>query len=241
MGLRTNTGAFDTPNAYTPKLSALVTTSKLVILYKAFLDCRPANWRSTDEPACGVYQLVKDWTPRMLVPHTKGGQCHPIDWCIQLRNYGQCYSALQPSNPRIAWNLDTMLFGQLQLSATLLLGTIKALRTATYNPLLETCLVQVPTNTTTYNLKPNQLPPLDLAGLVDNPNNNNYGFSFLDHADNADLFGDPKDHLHRRIDLHDGLRGCWRHRHDPTKYNRKCVGSYLNRVEELRAKLLVLI
>lgn len=117
MGIVPKTGKWILPKHYTPKLSALVTTSKLIVLYKAYLDPTSCSANTPKDGKVPLYQLVRQLADRALRPTSENGYPHPVNWFIGLRNYGRACANRQPEDAIISWVAnDTMLFQKSQMS-----------------------------------------------------------------------------------------------------------------------------
>lgn len=102
MGIDTWVGNWVQARHYTPILSALVTSSKLIVLYKAELN--PCLSHEND-PANGMiplFDMVRDMAVQTLKPTSMMASPHPIDCFIGLCNYSNGYSRRQPEDAVIS-------------------------------------------------------------------------------------------------------------------------------------------
>ncbi len=104
LGIETG-GGWKSPLIYTPMLSAVVTTSKMIVLYKAYLTRDEQVQKMTQaridegfgedvarrvacEDAPAHFDLVQRMADRFMGLTSKGGRPSPMDFILRLRTYG---------------------------------------------------------------------------------------------------------------------------------------------------------
>jgi hypothetical protein len=121
------------PQSYTPKLSAIVTVSRMLVLSKASKDCRKeisqliargVEKEDAEEMAKGCFELVQDMACQFMTMTSYGGSPSPMDWILRLRTYGMKIQFNSNSEGVIQWVGDTILCGQIQFSMPQLRGMI---------------------------------------------------------------------------------------------------------------------
>jgi superfamily II DNA helicase RecQ len=196
------------PQSYTPKLSAIVTVSRMLVLSKASIDCRKeisqliaqgVDKEDAEEMAKGCFELVQDMAGQFMTLTSYGGSPSPMDWILRLRTYGMKIQFNSNSEGVIQWVGDTILCGQIQFSMPQLRGMIHGLVAVAQLELHQGLLLLQVDGNGAVQEGATQLPVLDWAYLVDNPAETKVGWSFLDDARNGFGGVDGKRWLQERV------------------------------------------
>ena len=176
LGINTDL-SWHTALNYTPKLSAIITTSRWLVLYSAVIKRRhlitesEAN-QNVNFPILTHFLLVKKWTHRLLVLNEFGVSPKPWNWIYKLRTYGLKIRYTESSLGSIIWNGPELHYADISISMSQLRGLIHGLLSTAKAHLLEDILF---TKTQDYL----DLPAINLSALKDNPVEKTPGFSFL--------------------------------------------------------------
>ncbi|KAI1158796.1 hypothetical protein F5B18DRAFT_639645 [Nemania serpens] len=125
MGCRSDNG-WTGPSEFTPKLSAIVTTAKMMVVYKAKLD-RDREIeefqedgmpkQEANETAMSHFERVRDMVVRFmtLIDASARGPT-PMDSILRLRTYGRRIHDTTNAPGVVDWYGDTLLYGQQQFT-----------------------------------------------------------------------------------------------------------------------------
>jgi superfamily II DNA helicase RecQ len=198
------------PLIYTPKQSAVVSTSRMLVLYRSTqmrqdqIDKLAAEgWGAEDAAAMATPHLefVRDMANRFMTLIEYNGKPTPMDSILRLRAFGFKIRFTSNAEGVIDWVGDTLLYGNIQFSMPQLRSMIHGmLASARQHILANLMLLQVDSegsiarNTTA-------CPTIDWGKLVDNAAEQQVGWSFMEDPrnKNATSVGEPKQWLGQRL------------------------------------------
>jgi len=132
-------GGWKSPLIYTPMLSAVVTTSKMIVLYKSYLvreeEVMKIAQARTDEGfgeevakkmACedapAHFDLVQQMADRFMGLTSKGSRPSPMDFVLRLRTYGIQIRYDTTEDGLVDWQGERVLFGHIDFTMSALRG-----------------------------------------------------------------------------------------------------------------------
>lgn len=185
LGLKPNHhgGGWVPAHEFSPTLSALITTSKALVVHHA--RCRREAALERDPgTAPTTYELVKDMAERFLTLSDFQGKPSPMNRMLRLRTLARAQAKRRNTPGTVAWDGDRLLVDKQSFLLADLRSTVKGLYETARLQLLRDVLLldldetdQVRPGTTT-------LPALSMDKLVDQPAELATGWSFLKHPDN---------------------------------------------------------
>ena len=249
LGLDTESGGWADASSFTPKLSAIITISRALVIYSAWKIHQEAVARGreqglSEEEAEGrgtpIYELVKSMVNSFMCLTQFNGLPTPMDRLLHMRSFGISISMRSKTVARVTWKAEyqEVCVDQTHFSMTELRDLVHGL--------LETCkgrLVQQ----LMYLEEETQLPELELGRLHDNPAELVEGWSFFNDTRNADSF--PHDgregwlwdrmlgEAHIRDQL---LQDSRAHQGTKLRLNARSVEEYFRSVKQFKEELLVL-
>lgn len=192
-------GGWKSPLVYTPIQSAVVTLSKMIVLYSASLTRRETVERVTRErteegsgpamartmaeevaPAC--VDLVRQMANRFMQITSNEGRPSPMDSILHLRAYGLAIRYHTTEAGRVDWNGDKLLHGDIEFTMGALrgmaFGMVEDSRALLFRDLL---MVSVDETGALTRQGKAILPIIPWADLVDNPSQARAGWNmFMD-------------------------------------------------------------
>jgi len=212
---------------FSPVLSALVTTSKALVVYRSYLERGRGEGPS-------VYELVKDKANRYM--RLTGFQefVSPMNRMLRLRTLAVTFARQRNASGMVSWDGDKLLVDQQSFTMLDLQSMMHGLLETVRTRLLAGVLLL---NGHGAGSGSAALPELRLGELVDQPAEVAAGYSFLKHPDNP--FGPWRDWLLRRVVEEPALRrrfgvegGSWRE---------KAVQAYMKSVRSFKEGLFALV
>jgi hypothetical protein len=168
---------------FSSTLSALVTTSKALVVYYAHCQ-REQALPAGEDSAPITSELVHDMAARFMMLSDFNHQATPMNRLLRLRALARAESRRRNADGVLAWSGDQLLIDQQSFSLDDVRSTVKGLYETARVQLLKDVLLlelderdQVRPGTT-------MLPELSLDEIVDQPANMSPGYSFLRHPDN---------------------------------------------------------
>lgn len=192
-------GGWKSPLVYTPIQSAVVTLSKMIVLYSASLTRREMVERMTqerieegfrppiakaiaEERATSCVELVRQMANRFMQITSNEGQPSPMDCILHLRAYGLAIRYNTTEAGRVDWNGDKLLHGDIQFTMGALrgmaFGMVEESRALLFRELL---MVGVDGAGVLTKQGRATLPTIPWADLADNPSHTQAGWNvFMD-------------------------------------------------------------
>jgi hypothetical protein len=214
---------------YTPRLSAVVTVARMLVLYRAHCQRREDIGRRQERykeskamaeaRATSHFDRVQAMVDRFMTIVSHGGQPRPMDAILRLRAYGKAIRANTNADGVVDWQGDTLLYGHVSLSMGALRGMVHGLLDETRRQLREEILM-LPTRPGGRARGPEGIvigeeeldvagegaveewPVIDWSRLVDNAAELKGGWNFTQDPRNKEALGggvDGKTWLVRRI------------------------------------------
>jgi hypothetical protein len=210
LGISSGSGWLS-PLIYTPKLSAVVSTSRMLVLYQSTqmrqekMDtlAEEEGWGPEDAAAMAPshHQLVQEMANRFMTLTEYGGKPTPMDTILRLRAFGFKIRFTTNAEGVIDWVGDTLLYSNIQFSMPQLRSMIHGMiASARHQILKELMLLQVDNEGVVANSM-TALPVIDWGRLVDNAAEQRVGWSFMEDPrnQNATSVEDPKKWLGQRV------------------------------------------
>ena len=248
LGLETEQGGWMTAMNYTPTLSAIVTVSRAMVVFKAWcrhkrevkrgLD-RGLESREAKKNAVGIFELVKQMVHDFMTLTTYSGMPSPIDRILHMRTYGMKIRYTTKADARISWRGETICIDKISFTMDDVRTVVHGLNGHVREGLV-TGLMMLEEDGNT------QLPELDLGKLFDNAAEMTEGWSFLSDT--------------RNVWAVEGERWMWRRMWEEKKmkkqftrgldrvksrqdirWNKKGVEDYLRSVSRFKEELFVLV
>lgn len=217
---------------FSPVLSALITTSKALVVLRAYQESQAPAPELTP-----VHVLVKDKAERFMQLSGNGGIVSPMNRMLRLRTLAISFARSRNASGMISWDGDKLLVERQSFTLIDLQCMMQGLYETTRLRLLcDVLLLDVDAGG---RIRPSTtaLPPLDLDRLVDQPSEAAAGFSFLKHPEN--LFIQWQDWLLRRV----VQEPCLQQRfgsHDDA-WRPKAVQAYMKDVRTFKEGLFALV
>ena len=192
-------GGWKSPLTYTPILSAVVTVSKMIVLYQAYLrrnkdieritrerlnqdfDEETAK-RMACEDAPAHFDLVQVMAHRFMGLTSHGGRPSPMDSILHLRTYGLTIRYDTTEAGQVDWHGERVLFGDIEFTMSALrgmaFGMIEECRRLLFRGLL---LLDVDRHGELTKQGKATVPAIPWRDLVDNPSQRRAGWNvFMD-------------------------------------------------------------
>ncbi|CAE7173497.1 DUF3505 multi-domain protein [Pyrenophora teres f. teres] len=168
---------------FSPTLSALITTSKALVVHYARCQREEALQKDADT-APTAYELVRDMADRFMTLSDFKGTPSPMNRMLRLRTLARSQSRRRNTPGIVSWDRDRLLVDKQSFSLADLRSMVKGLyETARWQLFKDVLLLDlderdcVRPGTTT-------LPEVSVDQLVDQPAELATGWSFLKHPDN---------------------------------------------------------
>ncbi|KAH5708161.1 hypothetical protein HBI18_241080 [Parastagonospora nodorum] len=204
------TSGWLSPLVYTPKQSAVVTTSRMLVLYqstkmrKAAIEKLVEEGQDEEEAAelaPGHYEFVKDMSNRFMTLEPYGGKPTPMDAILRLRTFGfkNCYTA--NAEDVIHWVGDTLLYGNIQFTMAQLRSMIHGTIVSTRHQMLKDLMLLQVDSEGAISATETPCPVIDWSRLVDNAAEKQVGWSFMKDPRNkgATSVENPAHWLNQRV------------------------------------------
>lgn len=190
LGLDTESAGWADAPSFTPRLSAIITVSRAMVIYSAWsihqeeVAIQREQGLSQEEAegrAPQIYQLVKTMVDRFMCLTQFNGQPTPLDRLLHMRSFGMSISFNRKTIARVSWKS-----GYQEVCIDQAHFTMTELRDLVHG-LLETCKERL-VRQLMYLQEESQLPELELGRLHDNPAELVEGWSFFDDTRNVSSF-----------------------------------------------------
>ncbi|KAL8300987.1 hypothetical protein RB593_003818 [Gaeumannomyces tritici] len=183
---------------FTPRLSAVVTVTRMLVLYRAHRDREDEVRRRREERgegeeeakrnAVGHFPRVQEMVRRFMTIVAYDGRPTPMDSILRLRAYGRAIRANTNAEGLVDWHGDTLLFGSVQLSMASLRAMVHGLLHEARVGLRRDVLL-VETDEEGELVDGTALPIIRWDRLVDNAAETREGWSFVEDPRNQAAFG----------------------------------------------------
>ncbi|KAJ6194071.1 hypothetical protein J3E72DRAFT_199128, partial [Bipolaris maydis] len=216
LGVSADRGWLD-PLMYTPKQSAMVSISRMLVLYQAHrertaqIDKLEAGGYSEEKAsnmAASHFELVQDMCHRFMALTDYNGRPTPMDAILRLRAFGFKIRFTTNAEGVVDWVGDTLLYGQMQFSMAQLRTMVHGMIASTRQDMLKKLLLLQLDTEGEVVPKTTPCPAIYWDRLVDNAAAQQVGWSFMEDPRNQDAtsVGDPKRWLLGRIGQEKRLR-----------------------------------
>jgi superfamily II DNA helicase RecQ len=185
LGLKPNHhgGGWVPAHEFSSTLSALITTSKALVVHDA--RCKRDVARQTNpETAPTAYELVRDMAERFMTLSDYRGMPSPINRMLRLRTLARSYASQRNTPGMVSWDRDRLLVDKQSFSLADLRSMIKGLCETVRLQLLRDVLLLELDETDSVRPGTTMLPELFMDKLVDQPAELATGWNFLKHPDN---------------------------------------------------------
>lgn len=162
---------------FSPVLSALVTTSKALVVYEAYLEYRSSEGLS-------VHELVKDKAERYMRLAGFQEMVSPMNRMLRLRTLAITFARQRNAPGMVSWDGDKLLVEQASFTIQDLQSMIQGMCETVRLRLLADVLLLDVDNGGRVRAGSAALPVLSLDKLTDQPAETAAGYSFLKHPDN---------------------------------------------------------
>ncbi|KAI1663153.1 DUF3505 domain containing protein [Pyrenophora tritici-repentis] len=180
---------------FSPLLSAIITTSKALVLYSAY--AKKNELLATHNEERSVHSIVSIMAEKFMRLSDARGGVTPMDRLLRLRTLARKLANDRNTSGVVAWDGDKILVDRQSFTVADLQGMIKGLLETARKQLFVHVLLLTMDDTGRLRSAGAPLPPLDMMSLVDQPSEQSRHFSFLQHPDNP--FGDWRDWLLHRV------------------------------------------
>lgn len=249
LGLDTNEGWASAMN-YTPKLSAIVTVTRALIVYQAWIQRQDHIRELTEDgntqerakqEAVSIYDLVKEMVHRFMTLTSFGGRPSPMDRVLHMRTFGMKIRFTTKSVARIQWkDRDMVCVDKISFTMGDLRSLVHGLYESTREKLMDDLLLLVPEQAP-------YLPELDIDLLFDNPSELTEDWSFLEDTRNQWKV-DGSQWMWKRVFKERNMRSKFLkatlekvHSKNHLKWNEKGVEDYFRKVSMWKEQLLALV
>ncbi|KAI4221646.1 MAG: hypothetical protein L6R40_008618 [Gallowayella cf. fulva] len=237
-------GGWVPAHEYSQTLSALITTSRALVLYHASL-VRDAALQQGKEKAPTVFELVKEMVRRFMTLTEFDGEPSPMNRMLHMRTYAYAKAKETMSAGRVSWDRDRILIDKQSFTLADLQSMVKGLYETVRLQLLRDILLLDVDETGDVRLGTTPLPRLSLDKLVDQPAEMASGWSFLKHPENN--FDSWTDWLFTRVLTEPQLRERFvqgvDHATQPPRirWKDRAVAEYMKSVRAFKEGLFVLV
>jgi superfamily II DNA helicase RecQ len=243
VGIMRPKGGYMAAINYTPKLSAVVTVLRALVVYQAWEERQADIQRRIDEgsdekeareQARATIEGVRESVRRFMTLTEYGGKVAPMNHILQQRTYGMAIRNTTKAPPRIGWQGDTVSIDKIKFS-------IEDIRTVVFG-LWETARRRLVKELLFVEDEDRELPPVDIAKLFDNEAEDARGWSVLDDGRN-DFAVDGEEwmvqrmYAERRIHKEFIRSGSG----NQTIWRDEGVERYFRRFRQFKEELLVLV
>jgi hypothetical protein len=168
---------------FSPTLSALITTSKALVVHDARCQ-RDVALQKDAETAPTAYGLVRDMAERFMTLSDYKGTPSPMNRMLRLRTLARTYAGRRNTPGIVSWDRDRLPVDKQSFSLADLRSMVKGLCETVRLQLLKNVLLLDLDETDNVRPGTTPLPELSMDRLVDEPTELATGWSFLKHPDN---------------------------------------------------------
>jgi hypothetical protein len=227
-----------TCSPFSPVLSALITTSKALVLCSAHHEWSIACKRDV-ERGPSVDELVKDMTEQFMQLSSFQGFVRPMNRMLRLRTLARTLAKRRNTSGLVSWDGDKILIERQSFTLLDLQSMMKGLYEMTRLRLWADILLLDVNQSGCVRAGCTALPELSMEGLVSQPAELSAGFSFLKHPDNH--FDAWHDWLLRRLMSEPALARRFRTGVDKEQWHDSAVHVYTKRVRKFKEALFALV
>ena len=258
LGIKRTGEGFVAAIDYTPKLSAVVTVLRGLVVYRAWNERQAEISRCEGEgmsrakaqqSARGVHEFVQEPVRRFMTLIEYGGSSTPMNHILQQRTYSMAIRNTTKAPATVGWQGDTILIGKIQFTVNdvrkVVFGLCETARRRLVRDLLfieyedddEGGAVAGSTPE-----KVSKLPQLDITTLFDNEAEGERGWNFLDDGRNQ-LAVDGTRWMVGRMFAERRIRRALVVRMDGEEvvWKDQGVEKYFRRVRQFKEELMVLV
>lgn len=228
-------GGWAQAHHFSPVLSALITTSKALVVHDAYREYRAGQAESPEGPS--VHELVKDRAERFMRLTGFQEMVSPMNRMLRLRTLAITFARQRNASGMVSWDGDKMLVDQQTFTMLDLQSMIQGLCNTARTRLLTDVLLLDVDDGGRVRAGSTALPALSLDKLTDQPAEAAAGYSFLKHPDNQ--FDQWHDWLLRRVTEEPALRR--RFGVDSETWREKSVQAYMKGVRRFKEGLFALV
>ena len=191
LGLDTEDAGWVSVFNFTPKLAAIVTVCKALVVFMAYKQRQDDIDRligagigesEARKEAVSIVEGVHDMVPRLLCLQEYGGPASPMDRVLHMKTFGMRIRFTEKAGARVTWMNRCQ-----QVAIDKISFSMGDLRDALHS-LWERCLGRL-TKRLMFLQQEEELPILHLDRLFDNPSDLTEGWSFLDDERNDEVLG----------------------------------------------------
>lgn len=176
-------GGWVPAHEFSQTLSALITTSKALVVHYANFVREGALQREEEKPPT-AFELVKDMVRRFMTLTEFNGEPSPMNRMLHMRTYAYAKAKETMSAGRVSWDRDRLLIDKQSFTLADLQSMAKGLYETVRLQLLRDILLLDVDETGDVRPGTTPLPELSLDKLADQPAEMAKGWSFLRHPDN---------------------------------------------------------
>jgi superfamily II DNA helicase RecQ len=258
IGIRRTGEGFAAAIDYTPKLSAVVTVLRGLVVYRAWKERQAdisryegegMSRQKAQQVACGVDEFVREPVRRFMTLMEYGGPSTPMNHILQQRTYGMAIRNTTKAPAKVGWQGDTILIGKVQFTVDdvrkVMFGLCETARRRLVRDLLfieeegeddgEAAIDSASEGRS-------KLPQLDVKTLFDNEAEDVRGWNFLDDGRNQ-LTVDGTRWMAERMFAERRIRRTFITRMDgeDVVWKDHGVEKYFRRVRQFKEELMVLV
>ncbi|KAH6132289.1 hypothetical protein HBI68_255650 [Parastagonospora nodorum] len=182
------TSGWLSPLVYTPKQSAIITTSRMLVLYQSTKMRKAAIEKLVEEGhdeeeaaelAPGHHEFVQDMSSRFMTLEQYSGKPTPMDAILRLRAFGFKIRFTTNAEGVIDWVGDTLLYGNIQFSMAALRSMVHGMIASTQQQMLKNLMLLQVDSEGAIAATETPCPVIDWSRLVDNAAEQQVGWSFI--------------------------------------------------------------
>jgi superfamily II DNA helicase RecQ len=205
------------PLVYTPKQSAVISTSRMLVLYRStqlrqdrINQLVAEGWGSEDaaDIAPPHLEFVQDMANRFMTLIEYNGKPTPMDSILRLRAFGFKIRFTTNAEGVIDWVGDTLLYGNIQFSMPQLRSMIHGMIASARQHILANLMLLQIDSEGSIARDTTACPTIDWGKLVDNAAEQQAGWSFMEDPRNkhATSVEEPKQWLAQRLQNEKAIR-----------------------------------
>lgn len=254
IGIKRTGEGFMEATDFTPKLSAIVTVLRGMVLYHAWVQRQDEIKRYKDEgmeeeeakvKARSTSEIVRGPVQQFMTLMDYGGRSTPINHILQQRTYGMAIRNTTKAPAKIGWQGDTILIGKIQFTVEDVRKTIFGLwQTARRRLLRDLLFVDDGEDEDELSIRDRRsgLPSVDVASLFDNEAEDAAGWNFL-HDGRNEFVVDGSDWMAKRMFAEPHIRRIFIAgvSDEGVGWKDGGVEKYFRRVRQFKEELLVLV
>lgn len=230
-------GGWHPAHDFAPVLSAIITTSKALVLYSAYREQIASEAHSDANPS--VHELVRDMAERFMTLSSYRGIVSPMNRMLRLRTLARAMAKQRNTSGFVSWDGDKILVDRQSFTVLDLQSMIKGLCETLRLQLLTDVLLLDVDESGRVQSGTAGLPDLAIDQLTDQPAELAASFSFLQHPDNG--FDAWRDWLLNRVIREPALRRRFRAGMRGEVWRDSAVLAYMKGVRKFKEGLFALV